>query len=435
MKKAKLHYMRSIGHGLYDPDKPTRPEIQTHAHEFHFRDEDDSSLCSLDKDVAAELAEAAAARVAARATGGVVADLVAGLRWRMEVTVSRVAAVGCSFRARDASGELLPPGEGGRPERWPTGPGAPSYRTGATPRTPGADPWARGPSRWSRSLDWRPAASASASAASSAAGGALLAAASTASPATAFQSEKAEVRASVPDGRTALDPIVEVYLGPTAARVVRAVRSRARARNAGRAPTGARAPRTVAEAVDRWRRAEARRGAPPDRAARERGWRGAAGPAPLPSYDAPRDPHCTYALGTAFAASPRVRRRRRRRRTRTSRETPRRLGDLVARRALRSRRNRARHRSERGGREDAPPSGEGTRRRARRRGPGTATTSCARRASSTCPSGPRRRTRTATCPCCPARARRPTTRSARTRRRPRSRPAPPRAATARTRAP
>jgi hypothetical protein len=60
----------------------------------------------------------------------------------------------------------------------------------------------------------------------------------------------------------------------------------------------------VAEAVTLWKRAEGRRTPGPTAASRERNFRVDAGPAPLPSYEAARDPHCTYALGAAFAASP-----------------------------------------------------------------------------------------------------------------------------------
>jgi len=202
MKKAKLQYMRSCGHGFLDPDKPIDEAIQkTNRHLYPSREvypsrEADDDEASLD-DPAVQAAVARA--MAGRVLEAVVRDMRDGLRWRMEMTTSRVASAGCAFRPRTAAGELIAPGEGGRPEDWPTGFGAPSYVTGAVAyagdgRPP--DPWER-PSRWASALDWSAAPPEAAPARRSPAAAYIgAAAAENASPRRAFQSEKAEVRAA-----------------------------------------------------------------------------------------------------------------------------------------------------------------------------------------------------------------------------------------------
>ena len=238
---------------------------------------------------------AVCAAVARSAVEGACARVAYALQFRLDMTVARVASLGVLFEAAPAeAGALVASGGeglGGGGGRFgavvPAGVAAGrdlAAPSGGSPWNDFAAPGGCGltsSARWRGALDWR-----------------------SASPACfEHMSEKEAAKHAVPDGRTVLDPIVECYLGGPAARVVRGVRSRCRSRNAGRPLTGPPKPRTMAEAVAKWQRDERRRRPPMTQAERETNWTTRSS-AVAPAYDALRDKHCTYTLGTAFAASP-----------------------------------------------------------------------------------------------------------------------------------
>lgn len=213
------------------------------------------------------LAEAVARRVVAKT----VDDLAAKTLWAMNFVSCRVAARGCD------------PAVAVKPGEWNEKTEA-DYATGQAPG-PVVD-WSDSLSHFQRSLKWD----------RTRLGGS--------EKVEAYLHQRQERRRAVPNPKTRLDDAVHLYLGATTSKTIRALRTKYRAHRHGRSVDRGCAPRTMPEAINKWRQREIKR----EKKAgewRRPGWSlDAKVVAPLPTYDSADDPHNAYLLGACYAASP-----------------------------------------------------------------------------------------------------------------------------------